>query len=218
MSSFPRSPRLIKGALLSYEPMGFIPQVVIFQYNPEEMTRTLEAQRTQGTGDTAEVQRIKGPPVEIIKLKVEIDATDQLEKPEQNATTVTMGIYPQLSALEMMLYPKSSWVIAKTILANAGAIEIAPPEEPFTLFVWGIKRVVPVRIISFSIEEKFYDPNLNPIAAEVNLTLEVLTYEDFKFTHPGYAIFLAHQVVKETMAAVGSITNIASSLGDVRIL
>ena len=204
--------------MLSYEPMGFIPQVVIFQYNPEEMTRTLEAQRTQGTGDTAEVQRIKGPPVEIIKLKVEIDATDQLEKPEQNATTVTMGIYPQLSALEMMLYPKSSWVIAKTILANAGAIEIAPPEEPFTLFVWGIKRVVPVRIISFSIEEKFYDPNLNPIAAEVNLTLEVLTYEDFKFTHPGYAIFLAHQVVKETMAAVGSITNIASSLGDVRIL
>ena len=218
MSSFPRSPRLIKGALLSYEPMGFIPQVVIFQYNPEEMTRTLEAQRTQGQGDTAEVQRIKGPPVEKITLKVEIDATDQLEKPDQNATTVTMGIYPQLSALEMMLYPKSAWVIAKTILANAGAIEIAPPEEPFTLFVWGIKRVVPVRITTFSITEQQYDPNLNPIAAEVNLTLEVLTYEDFKFTHPGYAIFLAHQVVKETMAAVGSITNIASSLGDVRIL
>ena len=116
-----------------------------------------------------------------------------------------------------MLYPKSSWVIAKTILANAVAIEIAPPEEPFTLFVWGISRVVPVRITNFSIAEKYYDPNLNPIAAEVSLTLEVLTYEDFKLTHPGYAIFLAHQIVKETMAAIGSITNTAS-LGDVRIL
>ena len=217
MSSFPRSPRLIKGALISYDPMGFIPQVVIFQYNPEEMTRTLEAQRMQRQGDPAEVQRIKGPPVEKITLKVELDAADQLEKPEQNATAVAMGIYPQLSALEMMLYPKSSWVIAKTILANAGAIEIAPPEEPFTLFVWGISRVVPVRITNFSIAEKYYNPNLNPIAAEVSLTLEVLTYEDFKLTHPGYAIFLAHQIVKETMAAIGSITNTAS-LGDVRIL
>ncbi len=130
MSSFPSSPRLIKGALLSYHPMGFIPQVVIFQYNPEEMTRTLEAQRMQGLGDTAEVQRIKGPPVEKITLKVEPDVADQLEKPEQNATAVKMGIYPQLSALEMMLYPKSAWVIAKTILANAGAIEITPPESP----------------------------------------------------------------------------------------
>ena len=51
----------------------------------------------------------------------------------------------------------------------------------------------------------------------MSLTLEVLTYEDFKLTHPGYAIFLAHQIVKETMAAIGSITNTAS-LGDVRIL
>ena len=62
-----------------------------------------------------------------------------------------------------------------------------------------------------------YDPNLNPIAAEVSLTLEVLTYDDFRLTHPGYSIFLAHQIVKETMAAVGSVTNTAS-LGDVGIL
>jgi hypothetical protein len=215
LSSFPQSPRLTKGALISYELLGLIPQVVIFQYNPETMTRTLEAQRTHHQGDPIETQRLKGPPVEKITLKVDLDAADQLEK--QEATAVESGIYPQLSALEMMLYPKSSWVIAKTILAAAGAIEIAPPEEPFTLLVWGVKRVVPVRITSFSITEQYYDPNLNPIAAEVSLTLEVLTYEDFRLTHPGYSIFLAHQIVKETMAAIGSVTN-AASLGDVRIL
>lgn len=217
MSSFPRSPRLLKGALISYDPMGYIPQVVIFQYNPETMKRTLEAQRTQRQGDAAETHRLKGPPVEKIQLKIELDAADQLEKPEQNATAVAMGIYPQLSALEMMLYPKSSWVIAKTVLSQGGAIEIVPPEEPFTLLVWGINRVVPVRIGSFTIDEQYYDPNLNPIVADVSLTLEVLTYEDFKVTHPGYAIFLAHQIMKEVMAAVGSVTNTAS-LGDVRIL
>jgi hypothetical protein len=215
LSSFPRSPRLTKGALISYDPLGFIPQVVLFQYNPETMTRTLEAQRTQRQGDPAEVHRLKGPPVEKIQLKVELDASDQMEKQDPVATA--SGIYPQLSALEMMLYPKSSWVIAKTVLAAAGAIEIVPPEEPFTLFVWGINRVVPVRISSFSISEQYYDPNLNPIAAEVSLTLEVLTYEDFRLAHPGYAIFLAHQIVKETMAAVGSVTNTAS-LGDVGLL
>ncbi|MCL4436290.1 MAG: hypothetical protein M1503_02860 [Thaumarchaeota archaeon] len=216
MSSFPGSPKLSKGALISYDPLGFIPQVVIFQYNPETLTRKLEAQRTQRSGSPVETYRLKGPPVEKIELKVELDAADQLEKPEQNATTVAMGIYPQLSALEMMIYPKSSWVIAKTALAAGGAIEIAPPEEPFTLFVWGVNRVVPVRIASFSIVEQSYDPNLNPITADVSLTLEVLTYEDFKMSHPGYSIFLAHQVVKETMAAVGSITNTAS-LGGVRV-
>jgi hypothetical protein len=217
MSNFPGSPKFTKGALISYDPFGFIPQVVIFQYNPETLTRRLDSQRMHREGDPVETQRLKGPPVEKIDLKIDLDASDQLEKPTENATTVAMGIYPQLSALEMMLYPKSSWVIAKAILANAGAIEIAPPEEPFTILVWGLKRVVPVRITSFSITEQQYDPNLNPISAEISLSLEVLTYEDFKLTHPGYALFLAHQIVKETMAAVGSINNV-SSLGDVRIL
>ena len=217
MSNFPGSPKFTKGALISYDPFGFIPQVVIFQYNPETLTRRLDSQRMHREGDPVETQRLKGPPIEKIDLKIDLDATDQLEKPTENATTVAMGIYPQISALEMMLYPKSSWVIAKAILANAGAIEIVPPEEPFTILVWGLKRVVPVRITSFSITEQQYDPNLNPISAEISLSLEVLTYEDFKLTHPGYALFLAHQIVKETMAAVGSINNIAS-LGDVRIL
>lgn len=208
--SFSRSPRLIKGALISYDPLGLIPQVVIFQYNPETLTRQLEVNRTHQQGDPAEVQRLKGPPKEKITLKIEIDAADQLERPDQNADTVAMGIYPQMSALEMMIYPKSSWVIAKTILAAGGAIEIAPPEEPFILFVWGPNRVVPVRMSTFSINEQYYDPKLNPIVAEVSLTLEVLTYNDFKVSHPGYSIFLAHQILKETMAAIGTIGSVSS--------
>ncbi|HEX7031702.1 MAG TPA: hypothetical protein VF172_01760 [Nitrososphaera sp.] len=209
MTSFPGSPRLIKGALISYEPAGMIPQVVIFQYNPETLTRTLKAQRS---GENSREMRLTGPPVENITLKIEIDAADQLEKPGENASTVLLGINPQLAALEMMLYPKSMTVITNTALAQAGAIEVTS-DEPFTLFVWGPSRVLPVRITSFSITEQQYDPILNPIAAEVSLTLEVLTYEDFKTTHIGFALFLAHQIVKETFAAVGSISNTASLVG-----
>jgi hypothetical protein len=212
LSSFPGSPRLLKGALASFDPLSLIPQIVLFQYNPETLTRQLDADRSQASGSQTEVHRIKGPPKEKITLKIELDAADQLEKPLQNPQAVIMGIYPQLSALEMMLYPKSSWVIMKTAMANAGGIEIAPPEEPFTLFIWGPGRVVPVRITSFSITEQNYDPLLNPIAAEVSLGLQVLTYSDFKFSHPGYSIFLAHQILKETMAAIGTISSVSGSL------
>jgi hypothetical protein len=207
MSSFPGSPRLVKGALISYELAGIIPQVVIFQYNPETLTRTLQAQRS--TESSTEV-RLTGPPVEEIQLKMEIDAADQLEKPGENATTVALGINPQLAALEMMLYPKSLTVIKNIALAQAGAIEVSS-DEPFTLFIWGPSRVLPVRIKSFSITEQQYDPILNPIAAEVSLTLEVLTYQDFKTTHIGFSLFLAHQIVKETFAALGSISNVSAS-------
>lgn len=206
MSSFPNSPRLVRGALISYEPMGIIPQVVIFQYNPETLTRTLKAQRS---GENSKETRLTGPPVEDITLKIEIDAADQLEKPGQNPSTVLLGINPQLAALEMMLYPKSTTVIANMILAQVGAIEVAS-DEPFTLFVWGPSKVLPVRITSFSITEQQYDTILNPITAEVSLTLQVLTYEDFKTTHVGFSLFLAHQIVKETFAAIGSISNAAA--------
>jgi len=206
MSSFPNSPRLVRGALISYEPMGLIPQVVIFQYNPETLTRTLKAKRS---GENSKEKRLTGPPLEDITLKIEIDAADQLEKSGQNPSTVLLGINPQLAALEMMLYPKSTTVIASIALAQAGAIEVAS-DEPFTLFVWGPSKVLPVKITNFSITEQQYDPILNPIAAEVSLTLEVLTYEDFKTTHVGFSLFLAHQIVKETFAAIGSISNAAS--------
>ncbi|WP_226987119.1 hypothetical protein [Candidatus Nitrososphaera evergladensis] len=159
-----------------------------------------------------ETQRLTGPPKETITLKIEIDAADRLEKPEQNPSTVAMGIYPQLSALEMMIYPKSSWAIEKNALAATGAIEIAPPEGPFTLFVWGPSRVVPVKISNFTITEQYYDQLLNPIVAEVSVSLDVLTYNDFRVTHPGYSVFLSHQILKETMAAIGSITSVSGTI------
>ena len=51
-------------------------------------------------GDRSEALRLKGPPVETIKLDAEIDATDQLEFPDQNPNAVQLGIHPQLAALE----------------------------------------------------------------------------------------------------------------------
>lgn len=216
MSAFSGSPRLTKGAIVSFDIFNPVPMVVLFQYNPESMTRTLQGQTMGGEGDPSEAFRLKGPPVETISLDVEFDATDQLEKPDQNKNATSMGIYPQLASLEMMLYPKSSLVIANTALAIAGIMEVIPPEGPFTLFIWGAKRVLPVKLTEFRVTEEAHDPSLNPIRAKVSLGMRVLTYADLKLTHPGYALFLAHQVVKETMATIGSVNSIGA-LGDVKI-
>jgi hypothetical protein len=209
MSTFPGSPRLVKGAIIGIDLTNPLASVVIFQYNPDTLTRTLTAQSAgSGSDSRSEPQRLKGPPTENIKLDIEIDATDQLETADGVATS--MGIYPQLSALEMLLYPKMAKVIANTILLATGTIEVVPVEGPFTLFVWGPKRVLPVRLTEFSITEESYDPSLNPTRAKVSLGLRVLNYNDFPITHPGFSMFLAHQGIKEAMAMIGSVGNIGS--------
>ena len=203
MTTFPLSPRLLKGALVAVSLGNPVPSVIAFQYNPETLTRRLQAQAAGDGGDRSEAMRLTGAPVETIDLEVEIDATDQLESTGGVATS--MGIYPQLSALEMLIYPTSASVIANTVALALGTIEVLPTTAPFTLFVWGPKRVLPVRVEDFSITEEAYDTSLNPIRAAVSLGLRVLSYNDLTLTHPGYAVFLAHQVVKETMSAVGSV-------------
>ena len=211
MTTFPGSPRLLKGALVGVDPLNPLASVILFQYNPDTMTRTLQAQTAGDEGAASEALRLKGAPIETIKLDIEIDAADQLEKNE--GITVKMGVSPQLSALEMLIYPKSLLVIANTALLAAGTMEVIPPAAPLTLFVWGPKRVLPVRLTEFSITEEAYDPNLNPIRAKVSLGLRVLSYNDLSVVHPGYHLFLAHQVVKETMATIASVGNLSAVAG-----
>jgi hypothetical protein len=216
MSTFPGSPRIVKGALVGIDLFSPLPSIVLFQYNPDSVTRTLQAQTAGEGGARSEVTRLKGAPVETIKLDVEIDATDQLE---QGGLATSLGIYPQLSSLEMLLYPKSGLVIANTVLMALGTLEIVPPTGPLTFLVWGLKRVLPVKLTEFSITEEAHDVGLNPIRAKVSLGLRVLSYNDLSITNPAYYVFLTHQIVKETMAAIGTVGSVVGAAsGNVRIL
>jgi hypothetical protein len=211
MTTLTNSPRLLKGAIVAIDLPNPSPKLIVFQYNPDTMTRRLEPRTTSGgdSSDRAEPLRLTGPPKETITLSIEIDVTDQLERGEPLA--VASGIYPTLAALETLLYPKSATVTANTALAQAGNIEIIPPEAPLTLLVWGPQRVLPVRITSFSITEEAFDPLLNPTQAKVELSLQVLSYMDFKQTHPGSTLFMAHQIMKEAMAALNVSANAQST-------
>ena len=208
MSTFPGSPKTLKGAIVGLDILNPLASVIVFQYNPDTMTRRLVARTPVERGARTEAQRINGAPTETIRLDVEIDATDQLEKGEGNA--VSMGIHPQLASLEMLLYPKSSAVITNTVLALTGTIEVLATEAPLTFLIWGAKRILPVRLTELNITEEAYDVGLNPIRAKVSLGLRVLSYSDLPFTHLGHYAFIAHQLVKETMAVIGSTGNLGA--------
>src|SRR6476619_5204028 len=107
--AFTGSPRVLKGGLVLLDPeRGNVLRIIVLQYNPDTLTRSLQTQGMSGeSGDRLEALRLKGPPVETIKLDAEIDATDQLEHPDGNQTTVQLGLHPQLAALETIVYPDS---------------------------------------------------------------------------------------------------------------
>jgi hypothetical protein len=211
MATLSNTPRLLKGALVSLDLPNPNPQVIVFQYNPNTLTRTLEAQIVEEEGKSGSPPRLKGAPVETIKLDVEIDAADQLERGDPTAGD--LGIFPQLSALELLIYPRSQLVMTNNRLLQLGTIEILPPTAPLTLFVWGKRRILPVRLTEFSITEDAHHPNLSPIRAKVSLGLRVLSYSDMSSVHPAWSMFLAHQITKEAMAAVATTNSLNAVMG-----
>lgn len=208
MADFPRSPQLLKGALAVYDTDTSTaqPTVIVFQYNPDQVRRTLANrtlpadQRGGGQGAREDVLRVAGPPVETITISVVLDAADQLADPDRNRTTAEKGLHPALAALEMTMYPASLDAEELERQAAAGEVQVEPASLPLTLLIWGKSRVVPVAITSFSITEEAFDPRLNPLRAKVDLGLKVLTYMEFPGESVGRDAFIAYQKQKEELA------------------
>jgi len=201
MSSFPGSPKTLRGGLVLIDDQtGAVLRIIALQYAPDTMTRSLQIKGVSGeSGDHLEALRLKGPPVETIKLDAEIDATDQLELADSQSTQV--GLHAQLAALETIVYPLSSQLLANNSQAASGSIEIVPMRGPLTLFVFGPNRIVPVRITEFSITEEAFDTSLNPIRAKVSLGLRVLTVDDLGFNGKGGSLFMSYLLSKEQLAS-----------------
>jgi contractile injection system tube protein len=171
-------------------------RVIVMQFNPDSLERSLapQAAGADAQGDRTEALRLKGPAVESWKFTAEIDSTDQFAAETPN------GIHPQLAALEMLIQPPAAQVRANQALAATGTLEITPIESPLTLFVWGSKRVLPVRLTELSITEEAFDQDLNPYRATVGIGLRVLSVSDLPAGHRGAELYLAHLVQKEQLA------------------
>ena len=202
MTTFPGSPKLLKGGIVLIDPeSGALRGAIALQYNPETLSRSFQVQAAGAdTADRSQPLRIKGPAVESYKLDIVVNAYDQLEFPDQNPDAVAVGILPQLSLLESLVQPRSAQLAANDALAQSGALEILPMETPLPLFVWSKSRIAPVRVTELSITEEAFDTALNPIQAKVSLGLRVLSVDDLGFTHKGGSLFMAYLQQKEQLA------------------
>jgi hypothetical protein len=180
-------PYLLRGALIEYgsDFLGPLPNVVIFQFNPETISRAIQVPQRPTGGARRETTQAGDPPIERITIKAEFNAADALDK--NNVLARQFGVGPQLAALEKMAVPsnKIGGLIGQAIEAigdalglggggdNAASQPIPREKYPRILFIWGRTRILPVTIDSMSITEQQYDHVLNPVRAEVSLQLSV---------------------------------------------
>ncbi|MGH8308332.1 MAG: hypothetical protein ACRETX_00900 [Steroidobacteraceae bacterium] len=213
-SEFPRSPSNIKGALVVFEAQLPVPtNLIVFQYNPDEVRRTIGTPAALGGGAEAAGKPGGGgpqlllPPPETLQLPIELDATDQLEFPGQHPITVGTGLHPTLAALELLLYPPSTMLILQKALSLAGASIMRTATAPVVLLVWGPLRVLPVQVTGIQIHEQAFDQLLNPIRAEATLTLKTLTaFQLAGAPSTIKAMALVNHVAKEILARLNGVS------------
>jgi hypothetical protein len=205
--------RMLRGALIEYgsDFLGPIPNVVIFQFNPESLTRSIQVP-TRNTGATArETSQAGEPPVEKVTVNAVFSAADALN--DNNRMARAFGVGPQIAALEKMVYPagKLSGLVGKAIDAIGDAISGAGSEngptqpiprepQPRILFIWGLTRVVPVIIESMTITEQQYDYLLNPVEAQVSIGLAVVPPSECSDDVVGKGALEYTNVAKEAQA------------------
>lgn len=206
MSTLPSVPYLKKGALIQGT------QVVPFQYVPETLSRSLNANVFEEGGPTG-LHRVKGPPQETISVDILLDATDQLERGK--GLLSGLGIYPSLAALELMLYPNAAMVLTNAALSAIGLIPLLTAKQMFTLLVWGPMRIVPVQIDAMTINEEQFDTALTPLRAHIKVTLRVLTYADMGLLSLGGMLSYAGHVEKTVLSAMGTMGTVKSLAGNI---
>jgi hypothetical protein len=207
MADFPGRPLLLKGALVVFEtPIPVPTNIIVFQYNPETMTRTLSqpagGSQTGGHGSANPCSTAGDSrnnlllPSEAYQLAVELDAADQLET--SDPVTLAVGLHPALAALELMMYPRPLDVALNKALKFFGSAFTVSPQTPIVLFVWGKSRIVPVIVNSLTVTETAYDQLLNPIQAKVDLAMRSMTETELKnagilFESLGYINLVARE-------------------------
>lgn len=180
-----------------------IPNIIIFQFNPETMTHNWTPAHTGGGAGAAPPATgtaptnplaVTGAPGESFSFSLAMDAGDMIaDGGVGGALAEVSGVYTRLAALEMLLYPTAppgggligSVSAALSIGGSAGTDptrSVPASQLPTVLFIWGPGRILPVKVTSLAITEKLYSSTLlNPTHADAQVGLTVLTPEELAF-------------------------------------
>lgn len=214
---------MLRGALIEYgtDLIGPIPNVVIFQFNPESLSRALQVPARPSGATQRETTQAGEKTFEKISFKAQFSAINMLD--EDKVLARMFGIGPQLAALEKMVLPSSkiAGLIGAAIDKIAGAVSgPAPPAQaiprekyPRILFIWGPTRVLPVTIDSMTISEQEYDFLLNPTRAEVDISLSVIAIDQCSDDVLAKGALEYSTIAKEAMA-IANLANTAEQIVD----
>ena len=184
-SNYGRTAKLEQGALiqLTRDIIGIVPSIILFQYNPEEISRNFDI-RLGASGDPKGDEAPNSqpyPPDETFGFTLHLDATDDLER--GRPLTELFGIADRLAVLEKLIFPSQGLLgdLVSSVSTLFGGEPLAKrPTVPIVLLVLGRLRVLPVRVTSLSITEKFQNPAMMPTHAEVPLSFRVISPEEFR--------------------------------------
>lgn len=210
---------MLRGALVEYGSnfLGPLPNVVVFQFNPEQLARTITIPQRSGAASaasrTSERRQAEAPPLESFTVTAHFSAADDLGKGGAAAAIPRVfGISPQLAALEKMVYPSNilGGLLGEAIDAIGDALgggdtpERPVPREqlPRILLIWGLTRILPVTINSMTITEQRFDFLLNPVQAQVEIGLEVISDLSSGSDDIGEGALAYTQTVKEAQASL----------------
>jgi hypothetical protein len=238
---YSRSPRLLKGALIQFSaPLLIpIPNIILFQYNPETMSRSFTPWEPPtkdefGNIDPKIAATLAQPydPQESINLALELDAADALEEPLLHPIAVVSGVADRIAAMEMLLYPLGQSTLGGlrtgSLKVSARGFDLSEVATrgifaermrvPIVLFFWGPGRVVPVRIKTFSVDEQAYSPTLYPLRAKVTIGLTILdaaTFydDDSAVTKLARACYNLMRAQKEGLALANVLNSVESIIG-----
>ena len=198
---------VLKGALVEFMDTFLVPlpNVVVFQFNPETMTHGWTQPEAAGGAGTAPEGKsnplaVRGKPGETFSFSLAVDAADMIADggPVSSGLAALSGVYSRLAALEMLQYPVAAPTgggllgsvsasigpggVSVGASASGSAKRPVPQSQvPTVLFVWGPGRIVPVRVTALSVTEKLYDSLLNPTHADATITLRVLTPDELEY-------------------------------------
>ena len=211
----------LRGALIEYgsDFLGPLPNVLLFQYNPDRLERTFELPARPSGSGAREADQAGRRPVEKISLTIKFDASDR--RNANDALAQTFGVGPELAALEMMIQPVSEGAPLSAALdaigdaiaggRDRGVSQPIPRERyPRLLFMWGPTRILPVTIHQIKITEVLYDALLSPIQAEVALGLTVVVPESCSDDVVARGAYAYSQTAKDTLAAVNLANTVAA--------
>lgn len=242
-NGYTQSPKLLKGALIQFSaPMLVpIPNIIVFQYNPETLSRTLSPWKEPEADESGKLtlsqrqyDQLTQPydPDENFSVTLELDAADALEEPDTHPVAVLTGVADRIAALEMLCYPpkEGGGLLnisvdislgaggASAALGGSALADIVPRlTVPVVLFFWGPGRIVPVRITGLSVEEQSFSPILYPLRAKVTVGMKVLTESAFVNQEETAAVKIAKAayVFTRTQKEVLALANLANSVESV---